>query len=84
MLEEMESDLGISYPSALPPDERRQYQRDILSLYKQNRDLSASLKSRQEELKGAERTLVDLEDEKKWLQEKVEADGTFLSIYNHL
>lgn len=81
MLEEIERDLGISYPSALPPDERRQYQRDILSLYKQNRDLSASLKSRQEELKGAERSLVDLEDEKKWLQEKVEADGTFLIIY---
>ncbi|KAI7795461.1 putative colorectal mutant cancer protein-like, partial [Triplophysa rosa] len=70
VLEEMESDLGISYPSALPPDERRQYQRDILSLYKQNRDLSASMKSRQEELKGAERTLSDIEDEKKWLQEK--------------
>lgn len=72
VLEEMESDLGISYPSALPPDERRQYQREILSLYKQNRDLNASMKSRQEELKGAERTLADIEDEKKWLQEKVE------------
>ncbi|XP_056591287.1 harmonin-binding protein USHBP1 isoform X2 [Triplophysa dalaica] len=70
VLEEMESDLGISYPSALPPDERRQYQREILSLYKQNRDLNASMKSRQEELKGAERTLADIEDEKKWLQEK--------------
>lgn len=72
----MESDLGISYPSALPPDERRQYQRETLTLYKQNQDLSASLNRRQEELKGAERTLVDLEDEKKWLQQKV--DGTFL------
>nr|XP_055039336.1 colorectal mutant cancer protein isoform X2 [Misgurnus anguillicaudatus] len=71
VLEEMESDLGITYPSALPPDERRQYQRDTLSLYKQNQDLSASLKSRQEELKGAERTLVDLEDEKNWLQQKL-------------
>ncbi|RXN02285.1 colorectal mutant cancer -like isoform X2 [Labeo rohita] len=71
VLEEMERDLGISYPSALPPDERRQYQRDVLSLYKHNQDLNASLKSRQEELVGAERMLMDLEDEKKWLQEKV-------------
>ncbi|XP_016417258.1 colorectal mutant cancer protein-like isoform X2 [Sinocyclocheilus rhinocerous] len=71
VLEEMERDLGISYPSALPPDERRQYQRDVLSLYKHNQDLNNSLKSRQEEFMGAERTLMDLEDEKKWLQEKV-------------
>ncbi|XP_052466201.1 colorectal mutant cancer protein isoform X1 [Carassius gibelio] len=71
VLEEMERDLGISYPSALPPDERRQYQRDVLSLYKHNQDLSACLKSRQGELVGAERTLTDLEEEKKWLQEKV-------------
>ncbi|KAL1265466.1 hypothetical protein QQF64_003493 [Cirrhinus molitorella] len=71
VLEEMERDLGISYPSALPPDERRQYQRDVLSLHKHNQDLNASLKSRQEELVGAERMLMDLEDEKKWLQEKV-------------
>ncbi|XP_016091279.1 Usher syndrome type-1C protein-binding protein 1 [Sinocyclocheilus grahami] len=47
VLEEMETDLGISYPSALPPDERRQYQRDVLSLYKHNQDLNTSLKSRQ-------------------------------------
>uniref|UniRef100_A0A8C1JFN8 Usher syndrome 1C binding protein 1 n=1 Tax=Cyprinus carpio TaxID=7962 RepID=A0A8C1JFN8_CYPCA len=71
VLEEMERDLGISYPSALPPDERRQFQRDVLSLYKHNQDLNASLKSRQGELVGAERMLMDLEDEKKWLQEKV-------------
>ncbi|XP_016331983.1 colorectal mutant cancer protein isoform X2 [Sinocyclocheilus anshuiensis] len=71
VLEEMERDLGISYPSALPPDERRKYQRDVLSLYKHNQDLNNSLKSRQEELMGAERSLMDLEDEKKWLQEKV-------------
>ncbi|XP_051768624.1 colorectal mutant cancer protein isoform X1 [Ctenopharyngodon idella] len=71
VLEEMESDLGISYPSALPPDERRQYQRDVLSLYKHNQDLNTSLKSRQEELIDAEGMLMDLEDEKKWLQEKL-------------
>lgn len=71
VLEEMERDLGISYPSALPTDERRQYQREVLSLYKHNQDLNASLKSRQDELMGAEKTLVDLEDEKKFLQEKV-------------
>ncbi|XP_043108529.1 colorectal mutant cancer protein isoform X2 [Puntigrus tetrazona] len=71
VLEEMERDLGISYPSALPPEERRRYQRDVLSLHKHNQDLSACLKSRQEELMGAERNLMDLEDEKKWLQEKV-------------
>ncbi|XP_067244670.1 colorectal mutant cancer protein isoform X3 [Chanodichthys erythropterus] len=71
VLEEMESDLGISYPSALPPDERRQYQRDVLSLYKHNQDLNTSLKSRQEELIDAEGVLMDLEDEKKWLQEKL-------------
>ncbi len=70
----MERDLGISYRSALPPDERRQYQRDVLSLYKHNQDLNASLESRQEELMGAERTLTDLEDEKKWLQEMVDGD----------
>ncbi|XP_056324412.1 colorectal mutant cancer protein [Danio aesculapii] len=71
VLEEMERDLGISYPSALPTDERRQYQREVLSLYKHNQELNASLKSRQDELMGAERALVDLEDEKKFLQEKV-------------
>uniref|UniRef100_A0A9J7YRT1 Usher syndrome 1C binding protein 1 n=1 Tax=Cyprinus carpio carpio TaxID=630221 RepID=A0A9J7YRT1_CYPCA len=71
VLEEMERELGISYPSALPPDERRQYQREVLSLYKHNQDLNNFLKSRQEELMGAERTLMDLEDEKKWLQEKM-------------
>lgn len=74
VLEEMESDLGISYPSALPPDERRQYQRDVLSLYKHNQDLNTSLKSHQEELIGAESMLIDLEDEKNWLQEKVDWD----------
>ncbi|XP_052425374.1 colorectal mutant cancer protein isoform X2 [Carassius gibelio] len=71
VLEEMERELGFSYPSALPHDERRQYQRDVLSLYKHNQDLNKSLKSHQEELMGAERTLMYLEDEKKWLQEKV-------------
>ncbi|KAG1928541.1 hypothetical protein F2P79_023603 [Pimephales promelas] len=71
VLEEMESDLGISYPSALPPDERRQYQRDVLSLYKHNQDLNTSLKSHQEELIEAESLLIDLEDEKKWLMEKL-------------
>ncbi|XP_056122471.1 harmonin-binding protein USHBP1 isoform X1 [Rhinichthys klamathensis goyatoka] len=67
----MESDLGISYPSALPPDERRQYQRDVLTLYKHNQDLNTSLKSHQEELLGAESLLIGLEDEKKWLMEKL-------------
>ncbi|XP_056122472.1 colorectal mutant cancer protein isoform X2 [Rhinichthys klamathensis goyatoka] len=71
VLEEMESDLGISYPSALPPDERRQYQRDVLTLYKHNQDLNTSLKSHQEELLGAESLLIGLEDEKKWLMEKL-------------
>ncbi|XP_026131632.1 colorectal mutant cancer protein-like isoform X2 [Carassius auratus] len=71
VLEEMERELGFSYPSALPHDERRQYQRDVLSLYKHNQDLNKSLKSHQEELVGAERALMYLEDEKKWLQEKV-------------
>ncbi|XP_051957855.1 harmonin-binding protein USHBP1 [Xyrauchen texanus] len=71
VLDEMERDCGISYPSALPPEERRLYQQDLLSLYKQKQDLSATLKSRQEELTSAERRLVDFEDEKKWLQEKL-------------
>ncbi len=97
VLEEMERDLGISYPSALPPDERRQYQRDVLSLYKHNQDLNASLQSRQEELMGAERTLTDLEDEKTWLQGEVDWDifnqsliqnlkktRLLLHIYDHL
>ncbi|XP_015458794.3 colorectal mutant cancer protein isoform X1 [Astyanax mexicanus] len=72
VLEEMERELGISYPSELPPEERQAYQKDVLLLDKLNRDLSASLKSRQEELKSAEGAILEMEDEKKRLREKLE------------
>ncbi|TRZ01414.1 hypothetical protein DNTS_015152, partial [Danionella cerebrum] len=71
VLVEMERDLGICYPSHLPHEERRQYQHEVLSLYKLNQDLNNTIRSRQEELVGAERTLMDFEHERKLLQEKV-------------
>ncbi|XP_072517296.1 colorectal mutant cancer protein [Salminus brasiliensis] len=72
VLEEMERELGIAYPSPLPPEERQSYQKDVLSLDKLNRDLSASLQSRQEELKNTEGAILEMEEEKKRLREKLE------------
>ncbi|XP_066503795.1 colorectal mutant cancer protein isoform X2 [Hoplias malabaricus] len=72
VLEEMERELGISYLSALPSDERQRYQKDVLSLDSFNRDISAKIHSRQEELKSAEAAILEMEEEKKRLREKLE------------
>ncbi|KAL7867238.1 hypothetical protein AOLI_G00150520 [Acnodon oligacanthus] len=72
VLEEMERELGISYTSALPSEERQHYQKDVLSLAKLNRDLSANIQSHQDELKNAEGAILEMEEEKKKLQEKLE------------
>ncbi|KAI4904236.1 hypothetical protein NFI96_031765 [Prochilodus magdalenae] len=72
VLEEMERELGISYTSALPSEERQRYQKDVLTLDKLNRDLSTNIQSRQEELKSAEGAILEMEEEKKRLREKLE------------
>lgn len=71
VLEEMERELGFSYRSALPPEERQHYQRNILELHKHNSSLRSALQSRQQELGLSDSALHELEDEKKKLQEKV-------------
>ncbi|KAK1805744.1 hypothetical protein P4O66_002007 [Electrophorus voltai] len=71
VLEEMEREFGISYPSALPSEDRQRYQRDILSFDKLNQDLRTRLQNRQEEQMSAERAILDLEEEKKRLREKL-------------
>ncbi|XP_036443118.1 colorectal mutant cancer protein isoform X1 [Colossoma macropomum] len=72
VLEEMERELGISYTSALPSEERQRYQKDVLSLDKLNRDLSANIQSHQDELKSAEGAILEMEEEKKKLREQLE------------
>ncbi|XP_029506894.1 colorectal mutant cancer protein isoform X1 [Oncorhynchus nerka] len=71
VLEEMEREFGISYPSGLPPEERQQYQKDILALHQRNCDLRSSLQSRQEELEGAKVTVGDIEVERNSLHERL-------------
>ncbi|XP_076880538.1 uncharacterized protein ushbp1 [Brachyhypopomus gauderio] len=71
VLEEMERELGVSYPSAMPSEERQRYQKDILCLDKVNRDLRTRLQNHQEEQKSSEAAILDLEEEKKRLQEKL-------------
>lgn len=67
----MERELGISYLSALPTRERQKYQKEVLSLSKFNQELSSRLQKRQEEQKKMEGAILELEEEKKRLQEKV-------------
>ncbi|CAB1323842.1 unnamed protein product [Coregonus sp. 'balchen'] len=71
VLEEMEREFGISYPSGLPPEERQQYQKDILALHQRNCALRSTLQSRQEELEGAKVTVGDMEVERNSLQERL-------------
>lgn len=67
----MERELGISYLSALPTNERQTYQKDVLSLGKSNRELNSCLRKRQEEQKKMEGAIQEMEEEKKRLREKV-------------
>lgn len=67
----MERELGISYLSALPSKERQNYQKEVLFLSKLNQELSSSLQDRQEQQKIMEGAIVEMEEEKKCLREKV-------------
>lgn len=67
----MERELGITYPSALPTKERQKYQKEVLSLGKLNRKLSSSLQKYQAEQKKMEGAIMEMEEEKKRLREKV-------------
>ncbi|KAG5275877.1 hypothetical protein AALO_G00125520 [Alosa alosa] len=71
VLEEMERELGFSYRSALPSEERQSYQRDVLELHRHNSSLRSALQSRQQELGLSDSALHEMEDEKKKLQEKL-------------
>ncbi|KAG9350723.1 hypothetical protein JZ751_024612 [Albula glossodonta] len=71
VLEELERELGISYPSELPPEERQQYQRDILALHKHNCNLRDTLQSREVELCRSKVTLHGLKEERNKLQLKL-------------
>ncbi|XP_060797610.1 harmonin-binding protein USHBP1 isoform X2 [Neoarius graeffei] len=72
VLEEMERELGISYLSALPTTERQKYQKEDLSLGKINRELSSSLQKRQEEQMKMEAAILEMEEDKKRLREKLD------------
>lgn len=67
----MERELGISYLTALPNKECQKYQKEILSLGKHNQELSSSLQKRQEEQKKMEGAILEMDEEKKRLREKV-------------
>lgn len=71
VLEEMEREFGISYPSGLPPEERQQYQRDVLALHQRNCALRDTLHTRQDELEGVKGTVGEMEEERNRLQERV-------------
>uniref|UniRef100_W5M4V8 Usher syndrome 1C binding protein 1 n=1 Tax=Lepisosteus oculatus TaxID=7918 RepID=W5M4V8_LEPOC len=64
VLEEMEREFGISYPSALPPEERRQLQRDTLTYHQRNHDLRQSLRQREEEISRSKVMLSGLQEER--------------------
>ncbi|TSM94644.1 Usher syndrome type-1C protein-binding protein 1 [Bagarius yarrelli] len=72
VLEEIEQELGISYPSALPTKERQKYQKEVIALGKLNRQLSLSLRKRQEEQKKMKAAILEMKEEKKRLREKLE------------
>lgn len=67
----MERELGISYLSALPTTEHQKYQKEVLSLGKINHELSSSLQKRQEEQMKMEAAILEMEEDKKRLREKV-------------
>ncbi|KAJ8278648.1 hypothetical protein COCON_G00057140 [Conger conger] len=71
ILEELERELGISYPSELPAEDRQRYQRDVLSLHKHNCSLRASLQCRETELCRSNVTLNGLKEERNKLQLKL-------------
>ncbi|KAJ7986223.1 hypothetical protein DPEC_G00337730 [Dallia pectoralis] len=71
ILDEIESEFGITYPSGLPPEERQQYHKDMLTLHQHNCDLHRILHSRQEELDDAKVTVGEMENERNLLQEKL-------------
>lgn len=74
----MERELGISYLSALPTREHQKYPKEVLSLGKLNQELSSSLQERQKEKKNMEGTILEMEEEKIRLTEKV----TYHAIIN--
>ncbi|XP_066551626.1 colorectal mutant cancer protein [Amia ocellicauda] len=71
ILEEMDREFGISYPSGLPDEERRQFQRDVLTYHQKNCDLGASLQHREEELRRSKSTLNALQEERERLKAKL-------------
>lgn len=68
MVEEMETEFGISCPSGLPKD---LYQEDILDLEKRDFALRSTLQSHKEELERAQSTFSLMEEEKNKVEEKV-------------
>ncbi|MBN3317129.1 CRCM protein, partial [Atractosteus spatula] len=71
VLEEMEREFGISYPSALPPEERRQLQRDTLTYHQRNHDLRQSLRQREEEINRSKVMLNGLQEERDRMKAKL-------------
>ncbi|XP_062868825.1 colorectal mutant cancer protein isoform X2 [Trichomycterus rosablanca] len=71
ILVEMERELGITYQSELPAEERQMYQKDVLSLHELNQELKSSLQTHQEELKNTEKAVLEMDEEKKRLREKL-------------
>ncbi|KAJ8277407.1 hypothetical protein GJAV_G00074820 [Gymnothorax javanicus] len=71
VLEELEREFGISYPSELPAEERQQFQRDVLALHKHNCNLRATIQCREKELHCSNVTLTGLKDERNKLQLKL-------------
>ncbi|MFT7798656.1 Usher syndrome type-1C protein-binding protein 1 [Arapaima gigas] len=71
VLEEMEREFGISYPTELPHEERQRYQREVLTLHKSNSSLRSSLQHQEEELLKSKVTMSGLEEERNRLQKKL-------------
>ncbi|KAJ8408307.1 hypothetical protein AAFF_G00257210 [Aldrovandia affinis] len=71
VLEELERDVGVSYPSELPAEEKRKYQRDVLALHERNCNLRATLQCREKELCRSTVTLSGLKEERNKLQLKL-------------
>ncbi|XP_062308462.1 colorectal mutant cancer protein isoform X2 [Osmerus eperlanus] len=69
VLEDMEREFGISYPSELPTEDLQGYRREVLALHQSNRDLRSTLQHRQEALEAARFSVAEMEEEKNKLQE---------------
>ncbi|XP_035272182.1 colorectal mutant cancer protein [Anguilla anguilla] len=78
VLEELEREFGISYPSELPAEEKQKYQHNVLSLHKHNCTLRATLQCRENELCRSKVTLNSLKEERNKLQLKL------LSLQKHM